>query len=176
MLKLPANSTLSSTAHVLLSKGFNVLLHGRNPSKLESVMSSLQSLHPSRRLAIVTADFSKPTPEIISAIPNYIRENNLRVTLFFNNVASTDNFFNLFQNLTPEVIDRIVNVGVVVFTKLYREMMPLMSEERLGGRAMMVNIGSAAGEISTPYIAVYSGTKGYMQVGSLFHVPFSWSD
>jgi len=151
-----------ATAKQLLSKGFNVLIHGRTPSKASALVDTLQALFPSQRVASVIADFSQPTPENISAIPNYIREHNLRVTLFVNNVASTDNMLYLFTDVPPGVTDKYLNIGIVVFTKLCQEVVPLMKEERLGGRAMMVNLGSAAAELPTPYLALYAGTKGYM--------------
>jgi len=151
-----------ATASHLLSKGFNVLIHGRTPSKASSVVNAFRASYPSRRVESVIADFSKTDPETVSAIPNYIRSNNLRVTLFINNVASTDNMLYPFDKVPPEVIDKTLNVGVVVFAKLCREVIPLMSEERIGGRAMMANLGSAAGEVPAPYVALYAGTKGFM--------------
>lgn len=43
----------------LLSRGFNVLLHGRNEKKLEMVKRELLELHPKRAIEIVVADASK---------------------------------------------------------------------------------------------------------------------
>lgn len=43
----------------LLSRGFNVLLHGRNKEKLERVKRELLELHPKRAIEIVVADASK---------------------------------------------------------------------------------------------------------------------
>lgn len=151
-----------ATAISLLSKGFNVLLHGRNPTKLSTTLTTLQSLHPSRKVASIQADFSSPTPENLSIIPSYITFNNLRVTLFINNVASTDNGVQLFSDTPEKEVDKGLNTGVVFFTKLCHAMIPLMREERVEGKAMMVNMGSAAAELPIPYVGVYSGTKGYM--------------
>jgi len=150
------------TATVLLSKGFNALIHGRNPTKLSETLNTLQILHPKRRVSSVLADFSTPTPENIFAIPSYISSNNLRVTLFINNAAAVGGRLAAFSDMPSEAIDRMLNTGVVFLTKLCHEVIPLMKEDRVGGKAMMVNIGSAAGEYPTPFVSVYSGTKGYL--------------
>ena len=81
-----------------------------------------------------------------------------------------------FTDVPSEVIDKYLNIGIVVFTKLCQEVIPLMKEERLGGKAMMVNLGSAAGELATPYLGVYAGTKGYMLVSQLIIVALRPTD
>jgi 17beta-estradiol 17-dehydrogenase / very-long-chain 3-oxoacyl-CoA reductase len=166
-LKLPFR-----TATVLLSKGFNVLLHGRNPTKLSATLESLKSLHPDRGLASVIADISNTIPESISAIPNYITSNNLRVTLFINNAAFVDVELRAFSDTPADLVDTMLNTGVVFFTKLCHKMIPLMREERVGGKAMMVNMGSMAAEYTMPFVTVYTGAKGFMLVSFVLFFEF----
>lgn len=43
----------------LCSRGFNVILHGRNPEKLEKVRSELAAKFPDRQLDIVVLDAAR---------------------------------------------------------------------------------------------------------------------
>jgi 17beta-estradiol 17-dehydrogenase / very-long-chain 3-oxoacyl-CoA reductase len=47
-------------ARELLAQGFNVLIHGRNETKLEGVKKSLLEQHPERSVDIVVADAADP--------------------------------------------------------------------------------------------------------------------
>lgn len=44
-------------AYELASAGFNVILHGRNLSKLENAKKSIAQEHPSRSIRIIVAEF-----------------------------------------------------------------------------------------------------------------------
>lgn len=150
------------TANELLSKGFNVLVHGRNPAKLATTVSELKSLHPNRRIESVIADFSKISD--VSAIPNYIKTYNLHVTIFINNVAALEDTMFLFEDLPDRTLDLTLNVAITYFTKLCQLVLPILKESSKIGPVCMANIGSAAGELPLPYLAVYAGTKGYVLV------------
>jgi len=157
------------TADILLQKGFNVLLHGRNPTKLAKTLSEFKSKHPQNRIESVTADFNNL--EDVPKIPEFIKSNHLRVTVFINNVASTDNDLFLFEENPESVMDKTLNTGVVFFTKLCYRIVPILKE--VNGKTIMVNIGSGAGNSPVPYLAVYSGTKGYVLVRHLVEISYS---
>lgn len=155
-------------ATVLLSKGFNVLIHGRSSSKLTAVQAELQALHPKRKVETVVADFTDTSPSSLSIIPTYITDHNIasKVTIFVNNVATTsDNSLGLLINgeANPKDRERTISTGVVYFTELCAKIAPMMLEGcTKKRRKMVVNIGSTAADLGTPYVAVYAASKGYM--------------
>jgi len=152
------NGIGKATADVLLSKGFNVLIHGRNPTKIQATLRELGSKYPSRRVESVLADFNKL--DDVQNIPNYITANNLRVTVFINNAAPIDNDLFLFEEMPENIVDKTLNVGIVFFTKLCYKILPIL--KGVDGPTLMANIGSMSREIATPFIAIYAGTKGYI--------------
>lgn len=125
---------------------------------MASTVEEFKSKYPARRIEPVVADFSKLSDA--SNIPDLIKAKNLRVTLLINNVGATDGEICPFEDTKVSILEDALTTSVVFFTKLCYRMVPILKE--VNGPTMMVNIGSAAGQQPVPYVAVYSGTKGYM--------------
>ena len=69
----------------LLNRGFNVLLHGRNQSKLERVKAELQALH-SKQVDIVVADASGQDDNY-KIVTRKVEQLPGRLTMLVNNVC-----------------------------------------------------------------------------------------
>ncbi|KFY00629.1 hypothetical protein O988_03203 [Pseudogymnoascus sp. VKM F-3808] len=148
----------------LCSRGFNIILHGRDILKLKAVQSELVARFPKLECDILVLDaatcFSQKQYDISQ---NSILEatNNRTVTLLINNVGmghNLDTDFRPFTSQAPPSIDTLLNTNISFMTHLTQIMLPTLAEST---PALIINIGSLA-ELAMPYIAVYSATKAYI--------------
>jgi 17beta-estradiol 17-dehydrogenase / very-long-chain 3-oxoacyl-CoA reductase len=147
---------IDSLADEILRRGFNVLVHGRSPSKLANVVAWLRARHPARQIDSVIADLAQlgDIPNILNAIKSK------NVSIFINNAASTDRDMSLFADLPMEQIDHVMTTGVLFTTKLIHGTLPFLSKTR----SIMINVGSQSGEVAAPYVSIYASSKAYLLV------------
>ena len=79
------------------------------------------------------------------------------VDILVNNAAIWN--IKLFKDTEPRDWLREININVVGVLNCIHSVLPYMMEKR-GGR--IVNIASDAGRVGEPWLATYSGTKGYV--------------
>lgn len=153
-------------AKELLDRGFDVLLHGRNETKLRNHQADLSKQWPGRKVEIVVADASKNDDsymrvvEKVKALPGKLR-------VLVNNVGGVMTFpaYVAHDAVPHGDIDNCININVRFGTHLTREVLPVLCASATGGegtRALVINIGSIAGLMGVPYLATYSGTKGFV--------------
>ena len=77
-----------SLAKVLYSKGFNLILHGRNEEKMKKVVEEIQALHDREggEIEYFIADASEPNHDFEAIAKNY---QHLNITLFINNIGGS---------------------------------------------------------------------------------------
>jgi 17beta-estradiol 17-dehydrogenase / very-long-chain 3-oxoacyl-CoA reductase len=150
----------NSVALELLVHGFNVILHGRNKSKLDNVRSELLSAHPSRSISIfiwdATRTLSPGGTDLAQAILSHIA--NKRLTVLVNNVGYTSTYHS-FALQDPIEIDMVVNLQIMFMTHLTRAVLPLLIENQPG---LIINVSGLTGRFPCPYLAVHSGGKAYL--------------
>src|ERR1700753_376911 len=105
---------IDSLAEELLNRGFNIIIHGRTPSKVARVVNDFQKLYPERQIESVIADLTRleDVPNIVSAVADK------HVTVFINNAGATDRAFVTFADMPQSEMERTLNVGVMFVTKL----------------------------------------------------------
>jgi short-subunit dehydrogenase len=156
-------------AEALLSKGFNVLLHGRNPEKLARVKSELAAEFPSRQISTVVADANASGPDshdayaqitaACSSLPNAGK-----MTVLVNNVgglpaAQNEGFFRPAD--TPhDFIDGVINMNARFTTHITRALLPLL---KANGPALILNCGSFVSRSAPPFLSTYTATKAYIE-------------
>ncbi len=142
----------------LSARGFNVVLHGRNPSKLARVRDELQAQHPQRRFRTVTADAASFSQADIDRITGEIAD--VPLTVLINNVGGTgvlsSNFMH-FKDTTPAEIDGVFKVNVLFALQLTRALLPQLQHQQ--APTLVMTCGSQA-HVGQPYIAADSATKG----------------
>lgn len=144
----------------LLKRGFNVLLHGRNPQKLEKVKKELLEQWPKRQVDIVVADASKydnayqTVAKKASSLPG-------KLTILLNNVGGQVTLPRYLQlcETKHEDLDTNLNANARFPTHLTAALIPLLRENT---PSLIMNCGSAGGLLGGPYLAVYCGTKAYV--------------
>ncbi|KAF2807714.1 NAD(P)-binding protein [Mytilinidion resinicola] len=153
-------------SHELCSRGFNVLLHGRNPEKLARVQADLLQKFPGRSIETVVADAAaydaaglRSVVEKASSLPDGGR---LRVLV--NNVGGAfqligKGVFGLLSEMTVEDVDTFINVNARFPAVLTTALVPVLTAES-NAPTLVMNIGSMA-NYGLPYSVVYSATKSF---------------
>ena len=120
-------------AKVLYSQGHHVLLHGRNPTKLEAAKKTLSELSGEGRVDSYLADLSRMAD--VEALGQTISESLDRLDVLINNagILRTDDTF------TDDGLDIRFAVNTFAPYLLTRHLLPL-----LGPAARVVNLSSAA--------------------------------
>ena len=154
-------------AKELCSRGFNVLLHGRNMGKLQRVKSELLTAFPARSVAIAVADASDFNQTSLYTLVQ--QASNLpdggRLRILVNNVGGANNLigkgiFHLLQDMSLDEVDKLIDVNVRFPTRLTAALLPVLTCN-LNTPSLVVNMGSMAGVSNLPYMVVYSATKAF---------------
>lgn len=142
-----------SLARELARHGFNVIIHGRNPNKLDGVVEKLRHDFPKRRFRTAVLDASSATNQQIADLVSNIAD--IHLTILVNNVAGGQ----IVQPLTvtsPDQVDLSLNCNARFPAQLTRAMLPRFASS--DSPSLILNIGSAANSI-VPYATMYGGSK-----------------
>jgi len=149
-------------AHELCSKGFNIILHGRNSSKLSAVQSNLSASFPKTQFRTFVADAAASTETMSAAIEALVASiKDLNLTVLVNNVGGTaclSNDFKTLNDTTTKETEDLVSINLRFTTHLTRTLLPLLSRQE---SALILNTGSNS-HFGMPYMVVYSATKAYL--------------
>lgn len=147
----------------LAATGFNVILHGRNKTKLDGLIAKVQEQYPSQQFRSLIADAS--TRDDWNAIfQNFVTElkaSDIDLRVLVNNVGGTGGNFFAFDRMvdrTHEAITKTIDVNVTFATTLTQAVLPYLIEKQ---PSLIINIGSAAACVPFPYLAVYAASKAF---------------
>ncbi|GAM88409.1 hypothetical protein ANO11243_064420 [Dothideomycetidae sp. 11243] len=143
----------------LLQRGFNVIMHGRNKAKLERIVSDLQPRYSPLEIRFVIADASALQPDI-AAIQAAVKSLPGKLTILVNNVGGTpfDPSFRALSDYPPEDADAVLNMNARFPVQLTRALLPIFYAAT---PALVMNIGSAVGELGMPFLTTYSASKSF---------------
>jgi 17beta-estradiol 17-dehydrogenase / very-long-chain 3-oxoacyl-CoA reductase len=158
-------------ATALASHGFNVILHGRNETKLQGVLADLQKLHPDRKFRIVIADASQShgMKDAVEGIVSSLSDLDGPLCVLINNVgglpstASAAQMFTAVSDQDWAFTDGAVNMNARFPVQLTRALLPILQKSQ---PSLIMNMGSIAGVMGLPFTALYSGTKALNLVWS----------
>ena len=142
-------------AHELAVNGFNIILHGRNPEKLQRAQSQLEREHKDLQFKAAVLDASSATGQQIQALATSVQSLNL--TVLVNNVGGGAKIQAL-ENNTTEDLDSLINVNARFPAQLTRALLPKFAGK--DGPSLIMNIGSLA-DSGVPYATVYGGSKAF---------------
>lgn len=150
-------------AYELADRGFNVVLHGRNSTKLHHVRHELQNEYPHLSFRIILADASIAGPQALKHIQEVVEGlRDLHITILINNVGSgaksTGDTIEAFGLNTPEDIDALINTNARFPVQFTRAVLPLLLSH--GGPALIMTMGSMA-DAGMPYLDVYAASKSF---------------
>ncbi|KAG9231649.1 hypothetical protein BJ875DRAFT_111348 [Amylocarpus encephaloides] len=103
-------------AHELARQNFNLILHGRNESKLNDVAASIKTTYPNIKIRLVLSDACKYGCGSLHEMKHIVDTIQvLHVTILTNNVGTgtrpTGNVFSDFEHDNPSDIDAIINTN-----------------------------------------------------------------
>ena len=142
-------------AYELAQNGFNVVLHGRNATKLERVKAQLQDQFPMLGFRILIADASSSSYWQINDLVTSIHD--LHLTVLINNVGGAITVAPL-DDTTSEHVDAIINLNARFPTQLTKALLPKLTQTN--SPSLIMNIGSM-GDFCVPYATIYGGSKGF---------------
>ena len=122
-----------ATAERLVSLGHHVLLHGRNPAKLETVEKSLSGLPGDGRVESFVADLSRMND--VEALANAVAERHDKLDVLINNAG----IFRTPDPVAENGLDLRFAVNTIAPYLLTRRLLPL-----LDASSRVVNLSSAA--------------------------------
>ncbi|EFW15313.1 short chain dehydrogenase [Coccidioides posadasii str. Silveira] len=152
-------------ARELCRQGFGVILHGRCQHKLQRTRDILKDEYPDAQIRTFICDAALLNPpEVFDSLARELQDVNL--TVLINNVGgqagSVQGPYKSYLDYTHEQIDRVISVNTRFMTQLTRVLLPLLDRN---GPSLILNMSSFAAR-GTPYVAVYSATKGYVKTFS----------
>jgi len=121
------------TARMLVSMGHNVLLHGRNPEKLENVGKELSAITDGGQIESYVADLSRMAD--VEAMAKAVTEKHAKLDVLVNNAG----VYVTSDLITEDGLDVRFAVNTIAPYLLTKRLLPLM--ERSG---RVINLSSAA--------------------------------
>ena len=122
-----------ATAKMLLSQGHHVLLHGRNPAKLERAERTLSGLSGNARIERYIADLSRM--EEVEALTEAVAQRHQTLDVLINNAG----VFRTANPITQDGLDVRFVVNTIAPYLLTQRLLPL-----LGASGRIINVSSAA--------------------------------
>ncbi|KAF9435225.1 hypothetical protein BGZ76_006682 [Entomortierella beljakovae] len=140
----------------LAGKKLNVVLVSRTESKLKALSEEIEQKY-SVETKFFAMDFTKGSDADYQALKQLIAP--LDVTVLVNNVGTNHDTPTYFDQETDAVVANIVEVNVNGTMKMTRLVLPHMIANKNG---LIINLGSFAGLVPTPFLSVYSGSKAFV--------------
>ncbi|GJL64345.1 MAG: oxidoreductase [Nitrospirales bacterium] len=134
------------TARMLVSLGHHVLLHGRNPARLEKVEKELSSLPGGGRVEGHVADLSRMTD--VEALAKSVSEKHTKLDVLINNAG----VYSAHDSVTQDGLDVRFAVNTIAPYLLTQRLLPL-----LGTSGRVINVSSAAQSPVDPKALVGQG-------------------
>lgn len=148
----------------LAAKGLNVVLVSRTLSKLEAIASEIESKYQVST-KVVAFDASVDDPKNYQAIKSAI--DGLPVTVLINNVGQSHSIPVPFLETEDKELTDIVTINNIVTLKITQAVAPVIVQyvksQKKSVRGLILTMGSFGGLLPTPYLAVYSGSKAFLQ-------------
>lgn len=147
----------------LANRGFNVVLHGRNQSKLEGRVKGLQAKYPKRQFRTAVLDAKTATAKEIEGLASSMPKN---LTVLINNVGTggDEKMFSRFLDRSVASTGRIVAVNEGFPDMLTRAILPQLIANQ---PALIINVGSVLDSWPCPLLEEYTGGKAHNKAFSL---------
>ena len=124
---------------MLISQGHHVLLHGRNPAKLEATEKSLRAISPAVQIETYVADLSHM--DEVEALAKAVADRHDKLDVLINNAG----IFHTPEVITRDGLDVRFAVNTIAPYLLTQRLLPL-----LGATGRVVNLSSAAQSLVDP--------------------------
>lgn len=148
-------------AEELCQRGFNVVIHGRNRSKLQGVADALKKQWPEVTIRLAVLD-AHPITE--TALDDMIASlSDLPITVLVNNIGGAGPISPIFRQLSAlsyDDVSTLIGINLEFAVNLTAKLLPAFRARQPG---LVLNVGSFTGGLQSPYLSVYAGTKAYIE-------------
>lgn len=147
----------------LAAHGFNIILHGRNKSKLEALVAQIQQQYPSQQFRIFVLNVSQREhwQERFNNFTSELKASAINLKVLINNVGGSGGSFFAFDRMTdrdPDAIIKTIDVNATFPTAITHAILPLLVHKI---PALIINIGSVVAQFPPPYLALYAASKAF---------------
>ncbi|KAG6398746.1 hypothetical protein SASPL_140215 [Salvia splendens] len=143
-----------SIAFDIAARGLNLVLIGRNPSKLEATSREIRQIHCEVKVKTVTVDFSdalRNGEEMARYVEAEIRGLDLGILIYSAGLAYP--YARFMHEVDNRLMESVVGVNAAALTWITRAAVAGMMER---GRGAIVNIGSGSSACLSSYVAMLS--------------------
>lgn len=146
--------------------GFNVILQGRNRSKLEAVRSSILSApHPHHaagdavdvRLLVCEATVW-PNAGLDAGLDEILSDESIRLTVVINNLGTNSGHFPRLDEETQEEMSSVIISNALFPAEVCRRTLPALKRHQ---PSLLSNVTSIGAWAPPPFVSPYTGTKGF---------------
>lgn len=165
-------------ATALLENGFNVILHGRNPTKLARIKADFFSRFPTRQVDTLILDaehvFSASLPSTAenggifdTSVRSRFQDRN--ITILVNNVGGPGTLSDAYGLCTPHGVRptthnlAALNINILFPVEITRALLPILSAN---APSLILNVGSASGRLPMPLLGVPGAVKAFQEAWS----------
>lgn len=141
-------------ARVLAQRGYDLVVLARRFDRLQELQSELERRYAIRVMPI-RADVSDPVT--LASIKAQLDHAGIEPDILVNDAGL--GAFGMFNDLPWQDVEQMVRVNITALTRLTHLFLPRMVERR---RGKILNVGSIAGSLPGPWMAVYHATKAYV--------------
>ncbi|KAH9812571.1 hypothetical protein DFH28DRAFT_1129876 [Melampsora americana] len=150
-----------------LSKvGFNLILIGRNQSKLKSLEDELKvNLKDSNQIITHSIDLENATESDWNSLQDVLSKTAKisPISVLINNAGLSHASPVDFESTPLTEIKSITAVNVIAPVRLTKIVLPFMLPQKAG---LILNVGSFSALVPTPLLATYAGSKGFLYTWS----------
>ncbi|KAI9479171.1 hypothetical protein LPJ78_001293 [Coemansia sp. RSA 989] len=140
----------------LARKGFNMLLLSRSQEKLDAMAEEVRKLGVETR--VLAVDFGKMTEDKWQQVGQEMQA--VRVGVLMNNVGVSYDYPMHVEEVPEQTVDSLVELNMRAMIKMTQLVLPQMKERKSG---LILNSGSFAALVPSPFLSIYSGTKGFVK-------------
>ncbi|PIB00931.1 Very-long-chain 3-oxoacyl-CoA reductase [Cercospora beticola] len=149
-------------AEELCQQGFNVIVHGRNPEKLENERKKLLSRWPERSVRTLCIDAANEDGNVEALEKAAAEYRLLDLRILVNNVGGTGRMVSSvpLHQRTAEESRFFVDMNLRFPTEITRILLPQLRDNT---PSLILNLSSVTANFGIPYLSIYSAAKGYNQ-------------
>ncbi|KAJ2757510.1 hypothetical protein IWQ56_006247, partial [Coemansia nantahalensis] len=140
----------------LARKGFNMLLLARSADKLDAVAAEVRSAGVEARAVVV--DFAAADEDDWARVGRELDA--VRLGVLMNNVGVSYDHPMHVEEVDAQTANAMVDLNVRAMVRMTQLAIGQMKERRSG---LIINSGSFAALVPSPFLSIYSGTKGFVK-------------
>ena len=149
--------------HQLASKSFNVILHGRNATKIASLIADLHSDFPGIQFEpfICEATDRFAWQPAFDNLLHTIKQRNLNLTVLVNNIGGNpenEKSFDTLSEYSTERLSALLDMNLTFPAQITRLVLPVLKTNK---PALILNMSSVSGIFPLPYILGYGASKAF---------------